>query len=135
MHQLCAEALIIANKRKLFCPDFKITYGLRTAPEQFELYKKGRRQNAINPSMWVITDSSKVVTYCDGYEKLSNHQSGDAIDFVTIVKGRVNYSEELMMRVATCFFEAACNLNIIIDWGGSYKSFSDTGHIEIVSVK
>lgn len=59
--------------------DNTIVYGLRTAEEQFELYKKGRKQ--VN-SVWVIEDEKKIVTHKDGCTNKSNHQSGMAVDVI-----------------------------------------------------
>ena len=59
--------------------DNTVVYGLRTAEQQFELFKKGRRRI---DDWWEIVDKSKVVTYKDGYAKLSNHQSGLAVDVI-----------------------------------------------------
>lgn len=57
--------------------DFSVVRGLATPEEQFEIFKKGR---AVIGQKWVITGD--VVTYKDGYEKLSRHQSGEAIDLI-----------------------------------------------------
>lgn len=53
---------------------FSLVYTLRTAEEQHDLWLKGR------DSSGNIVDQSLVVTNCDGYNKLSNHQSGRAFD-------------------------------------------------------
>ena len=61
----------------------------RSAERQNELWAKGRKvyPNGADPqkrSNWVLVDKSKIVTYKDGYEKLSRHQKypSDAIDVV-----------------------------------------------------
>ena len=129
MQKICLSAIDVANKRKCHCPDFGISYGLRTTEEQFALFKLGRE---LIGDKWNITNIKKVVTYCDGYIKLSIHQIGYAIDFYAIGEdGKADYSPQSMALVATCFFEAASNLGVDIDWGGSFKSISDTGHIEV----
>ena len=55
----------ILNEAIKFC-DFSVVYGHRTVDEQQRLYDKGRVNG-------IITDKSKVVTYCDGTEKKSKH--------------------------------------------------------------
>ena len=128
---ICHGAIEIANTRKMYCPDFGISYGYRTAEEQFELFKKGRK---IINDVWVIHIWSDVVTYCDGYNTISIHQTRLAIDFFALDdQGRVDYSPQSMALVATCFFESASNEQVDIDWGGSFKSISDSGHIEVVT--
>jgi peptidoglycan L-alanyl-D-glutamate endopeptidase CwlK len=117
---VCNEAMHIANSRKLYCPDFGISHGLRTLEEQTELYAKGR-----------FGDTGVKVTNCDGVRTLSKHQTGEAIDFYAYVEGGANYLPSNLALVATCFFEAASNLGISIDWGGSFRSISDGAHIEL----
>jgi len=123
MQTLCYEALRIANRRKTHCPDFGITYGLRTAQEQYELYELGRELGGT------------VVTNCDGYDKKSVHQSGLAIDFVVWIDGKISQDPAQYALVATCFFEAAGEVltaqSLDMDWGGSFKSISDLGHVEL----
>lgn len=61
--------------------DNTILFGMRTPEEQFELFKKGRKQEY---SKWIIEDKSKVVTYMEGIIKKSNHNymPSHAIDAV-----------------------------------------------------
>ena len=121
MQQLCHEALRIANSRKMYCPDFGISHGLRTTEEQYNLYCKGR-----------FGSTGGIVTNCDGVEKKSVHQFGYAIDFFPIINGQYNDEPENLALVATCFFEAAGNLGLQMDWGGSFRSISDGFHVELV---
>lgn len=130
MQLLCAHALKIACERKMHCPDFGISHGLRTIEEQTSLYTQGRK---LVDNSWVVVDKSKVVTNCDGIRNRSVHQDGLAIDFYAYVDGKANYEPGNLSLIATCFFEAASDLGINIDWGGSFKSISDGCHIEIVS--
>lgn len=122
MQKLCFKALEIANRRKTHCPDFGISAGRRTTEEQQKLYAQGR------------TTKGSIVTNCDGIKQKSVHQSGLAIDFYAYVDGKANYEISNLALIATCFFEAATDLGINIDWGGSFKSISDCPHIEIVPV-
>lgn len=99
--------------------DNTIVYGLRTAEEQFELYKKGREY--VGDNLWTITDKSKVVTYKDGYIKKSNHQSGMAIDVIPYPGGWAN--EKLFFELAgvvkaTAFLlKKYGDISHDIDWG------------------
>lgn len=120
MQKLCHEALRIANRRQLYCPDFGISAGLRTAEEQHDLYQSGR------------TKAGKILTHCDGYQIQSVHQTGLAVDFYAYVDGKINYDICNLALIATCFFEAASNLEINVDWGGSFRSISDLPHFEII---
>lgn len=119
----------IANKRKLYCPDWGVTCGYRSEEEQFELYKLGRTYEE-DTFTWVVTDPSKIATNCDGSQIRSVHQDRNAIDIYVV--GEDEYDPAQLALVVTCFFEAADEMDIRIDWGGSFRSISDAPHIEIV---
>jgi peptidoglycan L-alanyl-D-glutamate endopeptidase CwlK len=70
--------------------DFTITDGGRTAQEQFQLYKIGRKLD--DKGKWIKV--GKVVTNCDGYKSISNHQSvpSKAVD---IAPWPIDYGDEL----------------------------------------
>ena len=59
--------------------DFAVLYGMRSAEQQFDLYKRGRK---LVGDAWAIEDKKKVVTYKDGYHKKSRHQLGEAVDLI-----------------------------------------------------
>lgn len=131
MQELCRRALIIANTRKAYCPDFGISRGYATPQEQNKLFRRGRMPDG---KKWRITNIKYVVTYCDGYNILSAHQNKElgAIDFFAIgITGKADYNLGNMALVSTCFYEAASDMGIDIDCGISFKSISDAGHIEI----
>jgi len=132
LQEICREGLVIANTRKLFCPDLSIVRGFETASGQFELFKKGRE--FVNGG-WII--KGETVTNCDGYKVISDHQLTDinglafAFDFAAWING-TNYEAGNMALIATCFFEAASNQGRVIDWGGNYRSLSDGSHISLI---
>lgn len=128
MQELCKRAMLIANTRKAYCPDFGISFGFRTAEEQFELYKKGREFVC---GSWEVADQSKVVTNCDGYDKLSVHQSALAIDFYCYIDGKANYKNSNIALVVTCFYEAAADMGVKMNSGLNFKSISDGCHVEL----
>ena len=102
-------------------PDYA---GLRDAEEQLILYKRG-------------------VSQCDGYKKVSKHQSGKALDFYAYVNGRASWDPEHLAIIATAYFQAASILGYKIRWGGLWKKKKptyingipygwDMGHIELI---
>jgi len=138
LQEICRGGLVIANSRKLYCPDFAIIRGYETAEGQFELFKKGRAERYVVGSdepTWRKVGAT--VTNCDGYNNISDHQKADihggafAFDFCAYVGG-TNYDDSNMSLIATCFFEAASNLGLVIDWGGNYRSISDGSHISLI---
>jgi len=103
--------------------DFGIAWmgGLRTAEEQNQLFKDGYSQ-------------------CDGYEKLSKHQSGNAIDLNIFVGSKVIENKEMLCVVAGVMFSCANELEIKIRWGLDWNlngdirdnKFNDQYHFELI---
>ena len=86
--------------------------GKRTAERQNELYQAGKSK-------------------CDGYKKLSRHQSGKALDFYAFVDGRASWDTGHLAMVAAAFLQAASILGYKLKWGGLWKSFKDYPHVEL----
>jgi len=87
--------------------------GKRTAERQNELFVAGKSK-------------------CDGYKKLSRHQSGKALDFYAFVNGKASWDTEHLAMVAAAFLQAASILGYKLKWGGLWKSFKDYPHVELV---
>jgi peptidoglycan L-alanyl-D-glutamate endopeptidase CwlK len=88
---------------------FHITCGLRTVEEQTRLVKAGKSRTM-----------------------KSRHLTGHAVDFVVAEPGGgVSYDHGDMEACAAIFKQAAKELGIAIEWGGDWKSFVDTPHIEL----
>ena len=94
--------------------DFGIpsTGGIRSAEMQNELFKDGKSK-------------------CDGYKKISYHQTGNALDFFAYVDGQASWEPEHLAQVACAFLQAANELGVKLKWGGLFKSFTDMPHVEI----
>ena len=96
--------------------------GLRTADQQSKLFKAGKSK-------------------CDGVEKRSYHQSGNALDFYAYVDGKASWKIHHLSMVASVIMTTAKRLKkegkISIDlyWGGQFGSSDFNGwdmpHIEI----
>jgi peptidoglycan L-alanyl-D-glutamate endopeptidase CwlK len=87
--------------------------GKRTVERQNELYLDGKSK-------------------ADGYNKLSRHQSGKALDFYAFVDGKASWDTEHLAMVAAAFLQAASILGYKLKWGGLWKSFKDYPHVELV---
>lgn len=111
--------------------DFGISHGLRTADEQFELWKQGRTQQP--DGSWKVT--GKIVTKLDGKRVKSKHQSGEAVDVFALVNGKVSYDPVHLALIAGAVLSEAASRNIPIRWGGTFgsKEFKgwDMPHFEI----
>lgn len=77
--------------------------GVRTAERQFELFQAK-------------------LSKCDGYDKISYHQTGKALDFYAYVFGRASWQEEYLCVVAAAHLQAASILGYRIEWGGFWQS-------------
>jgi len=89
------------------------TAGFRTAIQQNKLFKDNKSR-------------------ADGYNKLSYHQSGRALDFYAYVDGKASWDKGHLAQVAAAFFQAASIKGYKIIWGGLWKSFQDYPHIQLV---
>lgn len=97
--------------------------GLRTQGEQNILFQKG-------------------VSNCDGFNILSNHQSGKALDFFAYLNGNASWDKVHLSLVAGVIMATANRLKrcgkitSTIKWGGEFGSNKyhgwDMPHIEIV---
>lgn len=129
LQQVIHGAMKIANSRFKYGPDFSIVEVLRGSNEQFKRFKVGREHI---DTKWVIKDSHRVITYCDGYSNPSTHQTAKAVDFCGYINHRANYEPENLAVIATYFMQAASDLNIQYKWGGHYTKFYDGGHFNII---
>ena len=86
--------------------------GLRTREEQRKLFDDGKSK-------------------ADGTIKLSNHQSGRALDFYAYVDGKASWDEYHLAMVAAAFLQAASILGYELEWGGLWKSFKDSPHVQL----
>jgi len=95
--------------------DFGIpsTGGYRTASQQNELYNDKKSQ-------------------LDGFDKKSNHQTGNAVDVFAYVDGKASWDEHHLSMVACAMLEAANRLGVNLRWGGLWVSFIDMPHFERV---
>lgn len=88
---------------------FHITCGLRTEVEQHRLVKAGKSRTM-----------------------KSRHLTGHAVDFVVAEPGGgVSYDHADMKACADIFKQAAKECGVAIEWGGDWRSFVDTPHIEL----
>lgn len=117
--------------------DVSLVEGERTDEYQFGLFKRGRKE--VNGS-WVIINKNAVVTYKDGYEKKSTHQTSPSIAFDMVPAG-VGYSDKnAAIYMAGIIWGVAYMMGIKIRWGGDWdrdtdmtdQSFMDYWHWELV---
>ena len=89
--------------------------GYRTAEEQNALYNKKPR-----------------VTYKDGYQNMSYHQTGNAFDIYAYVDGKATWNKKYYEPIARHLQEIAMNrYGINLTWGGDWVKFKDLPHFQI----
>ncbi len=88
--------------------------GFRTEAEQLELFQAGK-------------------SMCDGTDKRSHHQTGEALDFYAYVDGKASWEHEHLAMVACAFLQAASVLGYQLQWGGLWTGFRDMPHVQLVN--
>lgn len=101
--------------------DFGITYGHRSAEEQYKLFLAGKSKN-------------------DGVKVKSKHQEGIAVDIAVYVNGKITWDAKYYYLVAGHILGTANSLEIKLRWGGDWdrdtdlddQTFNDLCHFELV---
>lgn len=106
---------VIERALELTNVDFGIpsSGGVRTVEQQKALYDAGKSQ-------------------LDGTNKRSNHQTGNAFDVFAYVDGKASWDRSDLAEVAAAVMQAAIEQRVPIKWGGTWKSFKDYPHFELV---
>ena len=117
--------------------DHSVIDGHRTPEEQFELFKRGRR---LESGVWVIQNRLQVVTFKDGYKRLSGHNylPSRALD---VTPHPIRWGDtDRMYYFAGVVMERARAMGLKVRWLGdadgdtvvSDESFVDLPHFEVV---
>ena len=89
--------------------DFTVGEGMRTMARQRELVKQGA-STTLN----------------------SRHLTGHAVDLIALDKnGKVSWDWPLYYKIADAMKQAAKDVGVPIEWGGSWKSFPDGPHYQL----
>lgn len=99
---------IVQRAIQLTDVDFVVTEGLRTQERQAALYIKGAT-TTMN----------------------SRHLTGHAIDLAAMVGNEVRWDWPLYHKLAKAMKQAALELNVLIIWGGDWRTFKDGPHFEL----
>jgi peptidoglycan L-alanyl-D-glutamate endopeptidase CwlK len=68
---------------------------------------------------------------CDGFVKLSKHQSGNAFDIYAYVDGKASWDYDILTDIAIHIKKVAKNLGIELVWGGNWKNYPDLPHFQL----
>jgi len=88
--------------------DFAVLEGVRSVARQEQLIKAGASQTM-----------------------KSRHLTGHAVDLGAYVNGSVRWDWPLYDKIALAMKAAAIELQVSLEWGGSWKSFPDGPHFQL----
>jgi peptidoglycan L-alanyl-D-glutamate endopeptidase CwlK len=88
--------------------DFTVLEGLRTLERQKQLFAAG---------------ASTVLN--------SRHLTGHAVDLAPVLNGAVSWDWPLYRRLAPIMKQAAADENVLIEWGGDWRTFKDGPHWQL----
>lgn len=94
---------VVKRALQITTQDFAVLEGLRTKERQAELVRKGASQT-MN----------------------SRHLTGNAVDLVPIVNGKVSWDWKYFYPIAEAMREAAKELGVNVRWGGSWESLNNS---------
>jgi len=99
--------------------DHTVLYGYRTPAEQFELFKRGRE---LKNGLWEVVNPLEVVTYCDGRDKMSRHNSNPA-EAIDVAPYPIDWKDIKRFYYFAGFVKGlAKQMEIPIIWGGDFDS-------------
>lgn len=134
----CHNDIIAVCNELILITDFTVLRGYAKPEEQFELYKKGREYRN---DKWIVVYENNIVTYCDGFKKLSRHNESPS-SAIDIVPYPINWKNiNRFYFLAGSFLAIAYRLRVqgIIEsgfeWGGHWKTFKDYPHLQIKKTK
>ena len=113
------------------------TEAIKNSPIDFGIPSSGGLRTAGDQNLLFQNGSSK----CDGFDKVSYHQTGNALDFYAYVNGEATWDKVHLAMIAGVVLSTAKRLlkegkiNSKIKWGGEFNSDTfhgwDYPHIEI----
>lgn len=121
------------------CPDLIIVFNeaLKNSPIDFGIPKHGGLRTAADQNYLF----NKKLSKCDGFNDISKHQTGDALDFYAYVDGKASWDKVHLAMVASVILSIARRLKkegkitFELTWGGEFGSIDfhgwDYPHIEI----
>lgn len=111
LHPDLAKVMVRALELSKY--DIGLTEGARTQERQKQLLEEGAT-TTLNSEHFVREDGHAY-----------------AVDFIGYKIGKNNFDPSLLRKIAGYIFQAAFELNVPIEWGGHWESFSDMPHIQL----
>lgn len=76
----------------------------------------GKRTAEVQNGLFVEDKSD-----CDGYDKISEHQLGNALDFYAYAHGKASWEPHYLAIIGCAFLQAASILGYKLEWGGLWQ--------------
>lgn len=109
-----------------------IEESIKLTPIDFGIPPHGGKRTAEEQNKIFFDGNSK----CDGYDKISKHQSGNAFDFYAFIGGNASWDPVHLALLAGVFMSVAKSKGVYLLWGGEFGSDKfkgwDMGHMEIM---
>jgi len=103
------ELVKVVRECLLYSPvDFAVFDGLRTKAEQLAMVESG---------------ASKTMN--------SRHLTGDAVDLVPVISGRLRWDWGACRKIAVVMKDTAIRHGVRITWGGDWAGFPDGAHYQL----
>ncbi len=99
---------VVKRAIKLTPVDFTVVEGLRSIETQRRYVAKGASQTM-----------------------RSRHLTGHAVDIAPIIDGVVRWDWPLFHKIAPAMMDAAKELGVPLEWGGSWRTFKDGPHFQL----
>jgi len=125
--------------------DFSVIFGYRSSEEQHKLFEKGRKKI---DGKWLVIYKLKIVTYKDGFKKLSKHNiitggGANAVDIIPWPEGykdtrKMDYLAGIVKGIAW-IYKSKGIIDNDITWGADWDNdnilsdhkFVDRPHFQI----
>jgi peptidoglycan L-alanyl-D-glutamate endopeptidase CwlK len=102
--------------------------GIKNSPVDFGIPQHGGKRTADEQNLLFKQGVSK----CDGFNKKSYHQSGNAFDIYGYVNGKATWNKKILTKIARHLQRVAHDkYNVDLDWGGDWRNFKDMPHFQI----
>ena len=104
--------------------------GIKESPFDFGIPQHGGKRTADEQNL--LFKQVPKVTNADGFIKKSYHQTGDAFDIFAYVDGKASWDVKYLEPIARHLQDIALEkYNIMLTWGGDFRSFKDMPHFQI----
>lgn len=101
---------------------------IKDSPHDFGIPQHGGKRTVDEQNLLFKEGASK----CDGFDKKSYHQSGNAFDVFGYVGSKATWDKTILTEIARHIQKVALDqYGVKLNWGGDWTSFKDMPHFQI----